>query len=172
MREGDDVTVVIASARLLVCMLAVGLWPDASACHCVYLLLFLLFPSPLTEHLELLWLHQHNYRFKVLIINCCIRNSRISGIAIYRNCVSVFAICRRDFAKRELRLTVRVRHATTALLVPVCVGGCGLRKVRVRAAGTVCGAGPLRLCVRRCLWRWRWLRRRRGCPRRMRWCCD
>ncbi|KAF5223520.1 hypothetical protein ECC02_003541 [Trypanosoma cruzi] len=102
--EGDGVTDLIASARL--CVSGRGgdrLWLDASVCHCVWLLLLLPLPSSslpfLTKHLELFWLDQHNYRFKVLGFTRSIRIS--SGIAIYRNCVSVFAICRKGFAKRE-----------------------------------------------------------------------
>ncbi|RNC33707.1 putative dispersed gene family protein 1 (DGF-1), partial [Trypanosoma cruzi] len=97
--------------------------------------------SFLSVQLEILLLGQHNYRFKALGITCSIRISSIS-IAIWRNCVTGFAIFRKGFARQELWSTGRVRHPTTALLVLVWVGGCGLRWARVRAAGTVCSAGP------------------------------
>ncbi|RNC40016.1 putative dispersed gene family protein 1 (DGF-1) [Trypanosoma cruzi] len=105
-------------------------------------LLLLLPPFPLTEQLEINWLDQHNYRFKVLGITCGIRNG-IRGITIWQNCVAGFAICRKGFVGQEVRSTGRVRHTTTALFVLVWVGGCSLRWMRVRAAGTACGAGLL-----------------------------
>ncbi|RNC36273.1 hypothetical protein TcCL_Unassigned00784 [Trypanosoma cruzi] len=60
--EGDGVTDLIASARL--CVGGCGgdcPWPDASVCHCVWLLLLLPLPSsPLTVQLELFRLDQQN----------------------------------------------------------------------------------------------------------------
>ncbi|RNC55328.1 putative dispersed gene family protein 1 (DGF-1), partial [Trypanosoma cruzi] len=97
-------------------------------CCCCCLLFFFL-----SMQLEILLLDQHNYRFKLLGINCSSSISSV-GITIWRNRVAGFAICRKGFARQELLSTGRVRHATTALLVPVWVGGCGLRWVRVCAA--------------------------------------
>ncbi|ESS62380.1 hypothetical protein TCDM_09969 [Trypanosoma cruzi Dm28c] len=131
------------------------------------LLSFILFF--LSVQLEILLLYQHNYRFKVLGVTRSIRIGS-TGISIWRNRVTGFAIFRKGFDRQEEWSTVRERHNATALLIRVWVGGCSLRWLRFRAAGNVCGAGPFWLCVWRCLWRWCWLRWRRGCLLRMRWC--
>ncbi|RNC38790.1 putative dispersed gene family protein 1 (DGF-1), partial [Trypanosoma cruzi] len=133
--EGDGVNGVVSSALFFVGGFALagtvcGRMPPRTTvfiCCC-----FRLFIPFLKKQLEILWLDQHNYRFKVLGVTCGIRIGS-SGITIWRNCVSGFPICRKGFVRQELRSTGRVRYATTALLVPVWVGGCGLLWVRVRA---------------------------------------
>ncbi|EKF26712.1 hypothetical protein MOQ_009585, partial [Trypanosoma cruzi marinkellei] len=182
--EADGITGLAAFARLCVGGCDVmgtvcGRMPLRATVsgYCVWLLL-LLPPPCFTVQIEILWFEHHKYCFRVLVITR--RSRRISGIGdsssigitIWRNRVTGFDIRRKGFAEQEAWSTRRVRHTTTALLVSVWVGGCGLWWVRVRAASTACGAGPLRLCVRRCSLCWHWWRWRRGCPRRMRWCCD
>ncbi|RNC38833.1 putative dispersed gene family protein 1 (DGF-1) [Trypanosoma cruzi] len=72
----------------------------------------------LSVQLEILWLCQHNYRFKVLRINCSIRIGG-TGISIWRNRVTGFAICRKGFDRQEEWSTGRERHNATALLIRV-----------------------------------------------------
>ncbi|EKF30909.1 dispersed gene family protein 1 (DGF-1), putative [Trypanosoma cruzi marinkellei] len=171
---GGRVMVSLAWLRLRDFFLAVLRWGlSVAGCLCVPLCLFAIVSAFFSQRAvgDILLLDQRNYRFKVLGITCNIRIISI-GITIWRNCVFGFAICRKGFIRKALRLTGRVRYTTAGSLVPDWVGGCGPRWVRVCAASTACGAGPLRLCVWRCLWRWCLLRWRRGCPRCMRWCCD
>ncbi|RNC37832.1 putative dispersed gene family protein 1 (DGF-1), partial [Trypanosoma cruzi] len=106
---GGRTMVSLTLLRLRCFLSAAVLWWGLSVagCFCVPISLFAVVSASysffffLSVQFEILWLCQHNYRFKLLGINCSIRISS-TGISIYRDCISGFAICGKGFVGQEL----------------------------------------------------------------------